>query len=171
MIGLCGCGCGTVTPPARQTDTKRGLVKGEPTRFIRGHAGALAANAQKRAERNARTAPLITARIVPSPPEPPTPREVYAEQLAHLSVLIVGAVHDEGPDAVLAALAAALSVPVPDGGVDPVTALVTVLAAQIDPTTTTGARLGWVDALGTPRTSGSRHTGRRQGRGQGRGAA
>jgi hypothetical protein len=36
--GLCGCGCGEKTPIATRTKSKRGQYKGEPMRFIRGHA-------------------------------------------------------------------------------------------------------------------------------------
>lgn len=38
---LCACGCGQVTNPAKQTDRKMGYVKGEPMRFLQGHAGRL----------------------------------------------------------------------------------------------------------------------------------
>lgn len=34
---LCECGCGGVTPPAKRTNPHRGLVAGEPLRFIKGH--------------------------------------------------------------------------------------------------------------------------------------
>jgi hypothetical protein len=34
---LCECGCGTPTPTARTSDAKKGRIKGEPTRFLRGH--------------------------------------------------------------------------------------------------------------------------------------
>lgn len=34
---LCECGCGNPTALARQTDTKKGHIKGQPVRFIRGH--------------------------------------------------------------------------------------------------------------------------------------
>jgi hypothetical protein len=36
--GLCQCGCGRKTNLARQGDTARGLVRGEPRRFIIGHS-------------------------------------------------------------------------------------------------------------------------------------
>jgi hypothetical protein len=36
-IGLCQCGCGRSTGIAKQTDTKRGNIKGEPVRWIAGH--------------------------------------------------------------------------------------------------------------------------------------
>ena len=35
--GCCECGCGQKTNISPQTDKKRGYVKGEPVRFIRGH--------------------------------------------------------------------------------------------------------------------------------------
>jgi hypothetical protein len=35
--GLCMCGCGQPAPIARQGDTARGLVRGKPGRYIRGH--------------------------------------------------------------------------------------------------------------------------------------
>lgn len=37
-IKLCECGCGQPTNPARQTDYRLGYVKGEPMRFLKGHA-------------------------------------------------------------------------------------------------------------------------------------
>jgi hypothetical protein len=67
----------------------------------------------------------------------------YADTLAHHSALIIGAVHDLGPDAVQDAIDRALIVEAP-AGIDPAVALVTILAAQIDPTTRTSQRLGWV---------------------------
>lgn len=35
--GVCDCGCGGITPPAKKTDGRRGLVKGEPIHFLPGH--------------------------------------------------------------------------------------------------------------------------------------
>jgi DNA-binding CsgD family transcriptional regulator/DNA-binding Xre family transcriptional regulator len=35
--GLCWCGCGHTTPLGNWTDRRRGVVKGAPTRFLRGH--------------------------------------------------------------------------------------------------------------------------------------
>jgi HNH endonuclease len=37
--GLCECGCGKPAPIAPQTLPRRGYIKGEPTRFIKGHHG------------------------------------------------------------------------------------------------------------------------------------
>lgn len=36
-MSLCQCGCGGVAPLAKQSETKRGYVKGQPMRFIPGH--------------------------------------------------------------------------------------------------------------------------------------
>lgn len=36
-MSLCQCGCGLPAPLARQNETKRGYVKGQPARFIVGH--------------------------------------------------------------------------------------------------------------------------------------
>jgi hypothetical protein len=108
----CECGCGQPAPVAKRNDRRLGVVRGQPRRFIRGHASN-------------------------------TNREAYAEELLHRSELLVGAIRDDGPDELLAHLAAALRLK-PPPGVDPVVALVTVLAAQIDPDTTAEQRLGWV---------------------------
>jgi hypothetical protein len=35
--GLCGCGCGTPTRISAETNTPRGLVNGQPLRWINGH--------------------------------------------------------------------------------------------------------------------------------------
>lgn len=37
--GWCQCGCGTETQPYAETCPERNQVKGEPARFVRGHAG------------------------------------------------------------------------------------------------------------------------------------
>lgn len=37
--GLCQCGCGQPTPLAKQSSARRGLVKGQPTRYRPGHNG------------------------------------------------------------------------------------------------------------------------------------
>lgn len=39
MKVLCACGCGEPTPLARSTDKRWGTVKGQPIRFVPGHAG------------------------------------------------------------------------------------------------------------------------------------
>ena len=36
-VGFCGCGCGSATPIARRTDSRKGWVAGHPTRFCYGH--------------------------------------------------------------------------------------------------------------------------------------
>src|SRR5712691_2773604 len=36
-FGLCECGCGLAAPIATQTMRRRGWIKGQPVRFIRGH--------------------------------------------------------------------------------------------------------------------------------------
>lgn len=36
-FGVCKCGCGGTTTPAKKTDARRGLVKGEPIHFLPGH--------------------------------------------------------------------------------------------------------------------------------------
>lgn len=69
--------------------------------------------------------------------------EDYALQLLHLSARIVGAVHDEGPDAISKAIDQALIVEAP-AGVDPVQALVAVLAAQVDDRLRHSQSLGWL---------------------------
>lgn len=73
--------------------------------------------------------------------------EDYADRLVHRAMRIVATVHDEGPDAVLAAINHALSLtPPPD--VEPVTALTVTLAAMIDPTKTASALLLWTLPVG-----------------------
>jgi hypothetical protein len=37
-FALCECGCGEKTPLAKNTDRRWGTVKGQPVRFVRGHA-------------------------------------------------------------------------------------------------------------------------------------
>lgn len=69
--------------------------------------------------------------------------EEYAERLLHLSARIVGTVHDEGPEAISKAIDQALIVEAPPG-VDPVQALVTILAAQIDVNLRHTQSLGWL---------------------------
>lgn len=76
------------------------------------------------------------------------PPEEYFEQLARLADAVIVAVHDEGPDDVRAAIHQAVTLPHP-AHIDPHTALVTVLAAQVDPDAPISRRLGWVEALAT----------------------
>jgi hypothetical protein len=76
-----------------------------------------------------------------------TDRELYAEQLLHLSARIVGAVHDEGPEAVSKAIDRALIVEAP-AGVYPFQALVTILAAQVNADLPTSVTLRWIQWRG-----------------------
>jgi hypothetical protein len=39
-VSLCECGCGLLTKVAPQNDKSKGWVRGQPMRFLRGHAGA-----------------------------------------------------------------------------------------------------------------------------------
>lgn len=128
---LCECGCGQPAPLARMTDRRSGVVKGQPSRYIRGH------NPSGRPQ-----AHLHPAKIR----RPTTPTERYLEDLLHRSKLIVGALRDTGPDELLRQIDLALAMEQPPG-VDPAVALVTVLAAQIDPDTTDEQRLSWVRAF------------------------
>lgn len=36
-IGICACGCGGITPVYNQTNKRRGIIRGEHAKFIRGH--------------------------------------------------------------------------------------------------------------------------------------
>lgn len=56
----------------------------------------------------------------------------YANQLTNLALQLVAAVHDDGPQAVQAALTAARKLPAPRG-IDPYDALTITLAALINP--------------------------------------
>jgi HNH endonuclease len=38
VTGLCECGCGLATPIAKVTNRKRGYIKGQPQRFVKGHS-------------------------------------------------------------------------------------------------------------------------------------
>jgi hypothetical protein len=134
---LCACGCGQPTPIAKRTDRRRGLVKGEPTEYVRGHAGSARAR--------------VVRQIRAGHPAEPRPQlnglaEIYAEQLLHQTKLIVGAIRFHGPDEVLRQVDLALAMEQPPG-IDPAVALAVVLAAQIDPDTTDEQRLGWVRAF------------------------
>lgn len=162
---LCECGCGLAAPVATMTDRRSGVVKGQPTRYIRGHNPTGRPQARPVptstklcecgcgqpapvAKRNDRRLGVVRGqprRFIRGHASS-TNREAYAEELLHRSELLVGAVRDDGPDELLAHLAAALRLK-PPPGVDPVVALVTVLAAQIDPDTTAEQRLGWTRAF------------------------
>lgn len=48
--GLCLCGCGLPTTLARQSDTKRGWVKGEPTDYVHGHHARMPEYKQRQRE-------------------------------------------------------------------------------------------------------------------------
>jgi hypothetical protein len=72
MAVLCECGCGQPAPIARQTDTKRGYVKGHPVRFAFGHglrtqkavAARVASLSQPRtAETRAKISASLTGRV------------------------------------------------------------------------------------------------------------
>lgn len=75
-----------------------------------------------------------------------TVREAYAEELAARSARIIAAVHDDDPAVSGRLMDEALALPAPDADTDPARALLTVLAAQVDPRTTARQRLGWVMA-------------------------
>lgn len=40
-IGYCHCGCGSKTPLSKINRPNKGVIKGQPTKFIRGHVGRL----------------------------------------------------------------------------------------------------------------------------------
>ena len=50
--GLCHCGCGGVTPIARQTRSGRGWVKGQPKRFIQFHQNKTTEHVNRLRNRN-----------------------------------------------------------------------------------------------------------------------
>jgi hypothetical protein len=72
--------------------------------------------------------------------------EPYLLALALMSDRIVQACHDEQPARIAREIAQALTLTSP-AGVDPMTALVTVLAAQVLPTLRLEARLAWVERV------------------------
>lgn len=74
-------------------------------------------------------------------------REIYASAVALCSDRVVQAVHDELPERVAAEIAQMLTLSAPSG-MDPMTALVTVLAAQVLPTLALESRLAWVERVG-----------------------
>ena len=45
--GLCECGCGRPAPIAQETRKNRGMVKGQPMRFLKGHGGRVNSRAPK----------------------------------------------------------------------------------------------------------------------------
>jgi hypothetical protein len=59
-VKLCECGCGKPAPLSRQGDTKRGLKKGQPQRFIRGHSSR--GRVQSEAEKKQRSESVTRAR-------------------------------------------------------------------------------------------------------------
>lgn len=73
-------------------------------------------------------------------------RATYLETLIPLAVRLICAVHDEGPDATNAVLAAVHALEAPDD-TDPMTALAITLAATADPNRGTENALGWVRTL------------------------
>jgi hypothetical protein len=70
----------------------------------------------------------------------------YSGQLALFSEQIVQAVHDEGPDELLTWIDRSLRLATPPG-VNPVVALVTTLAAQVNPHVSLERRLEWVQGF------------------------
>lgn len=128
LARTCECGCGQPTQPYKRSCPVRGHRAGEPARFIRGHGGLQAA-----------TQELRTA--IP-------PAEQYGIDIRFAAELVVGAVHDEGPEAVQEAIDRALILPAPPG-VDPAVALAVALAAMVDPTADPESRLGWTRGLTT----------------------
>lgn len=73
-------------------------------------------------------------------------RADYADALVPLAARLVGAVHDEGPEATAEALAAVRALPAPDG-VNPDDALAATLAAMVDPTRSPRELLAWTETL------------------------
>lgn len=60
---LCECGCGEAAPIAKQNDTRRGWVKGQPVRFIRGHSMRGRTPPPFTAERRAKISAAATKRL------------------------------------------------------------------------------------------------------------
>ncbi|MBP2331265.1 hypothetical protein JOF56_011650 [Kibdelosporangium banguiense] len=75
----------------------------------------------------------------------PTP-EQYADDLSHLAMRLVAAVHDEGPDDIRSAIASFFTIPTPDG-ISPIVAAMTTLAAMVPPKTSRTDLLGWAERL------------------------
>lgn len=61
---LCECGCGEITSIVRDTDSRRGLLAGQPRRFIHGHRGRLP---QRRGPQRRETAALFWQYVQPEP--------------------------------------------------------------------------------------------------------
>lgn len=80
-------------------------------------------------------------------------RARHAAAVLDRATAIVDAVHNEGPDAVRDTIARALAIPAP-AGVDPVEALVTVLAASVPTDVPMNRLLGWVRPLRPVTSSG-----------------
>lgn len=70
----------------------------------------------------------------------------YNDNLINHAMLIVGAVHGDGPDVTKAAISRALAVPAPVG-VDPVEALVVTLAAMVDADRQASDLLAWTQPI------------------------
>lgn len=73
-------------------------------------------------------------------------REQYLAALAPLTLRLVVAVHEEGPDGVQAALNAIAALP-PTDDLDPAAAALITLAAAVDPNATLRQLWGWTDRL------------------------
>jgi len=70
-------------------------------------------------------------------------RSTYTANMTFLAMRIVGAVHDADPHAIRAAIISARTSNTPPRGIDPDTALITVLAALCDPHKTRTELLAW----------------------------
>jgi hypothetical protein len=76
----------------------------------------------------------------------PTPVETYLDTLAPLVARLIGAVHDEGPDAITGALIACRALPAPHE-INPADAIPVMLAAMVDPTRRPSELLAWTADL------------------------
>lgn len=123
--GYCHCGCGEQTPLA--TQTSRGLIKGQPLRFVHGH-------------QHRRPIPHTPA-VTPPPDEA---KAAYAEELLAAAAELACAVRERGPVDVRAAYRAAVTgIPAPDG-VDPAEAFAVILAAAWPLEAHLDDLVGWV---------------------------